>query len=84
VGNSAGKLFKISRSNGQIMTCKQVTGKLYGPTQLANIPDQGDLVLISPLGRGPSLMALDTELNLKWFFPPDPETNQSQLITACE
>jgi outer membrane protein assembly factor BamB len=60
-----GTLFAASTANGNPKSILQVDGKLYASPQAI-----GDLILLTPVGKGPFLMAVDKSGAQKWVYPP--------------
>jgi eukaryotic-like serine/threonine-protein kinase len=74
--SKGGVLYAVDRSNGaKIWTSlekdfgnkngKSSLGKLYAPIQ-----SNGDTILITPMGAGPTIIAIDADGNKKWDYTP--------------
>jgi outer membrane protein assembly factor BamB len=59
-----GTLFAASTTDGNPKSILQVDGKLYASPHAV-----GDFILITPVGKGPILMAVDKNGAQKWVYP---------------
>jgi outer membrane protein assembly factor BamB len=60
-----GILFAASTADGNPRSILQVDGKLYASPQVI-----GDLILLTQVGKGPILIAVDKNGAQKWVYPP--------------
>jgi outer membrane protein assembly factor BamB len=63
--SESGTLFAASVANGNPKSILQVDGKLYASPQA-----MGDLILLTPVGKGPLLLAIDSNGTQVWAYPP--------------
>lgn len=64
--SESGNLFAASVTNGNPKSILKVDGKLYASPQAI-----GDLILLTPVGKAPLLMAVDRNGTQKWAYPKE-------------
>lgn len=61
-----GNLYAASTKDGKPRSVFKVDGKLYASPRVF-----GDLFLLTPVGKGPTLIAVDKSGTEKWAYPPE-------------
>jgi hypothetical protein len=84
-GDDRGVLRILDKTSGAELKCQKVqNSKIYAPIQNFIAPDGSNTILVSLNGRAETLIALDPDLAVKWFFPFNEKVEKAAILGSCQ